>query len=146
MCSALSSITSSVQALKLDSSASSTLVRLPTYTSVILKYLPNAFLINSLNVVFCGRLVRDFEKREKPDGQLMLTNSLAIKKSQDKTTFIDIAIFTTKLCEIAEKYLKKGDYCVYECELTTYDKDEKRYVSAVVKNIIFTQNNKKKEG
>lgn len=100
-----------------------------------------------MNVCFFGgRLVRDFEKREKPDGQLMLTNSLAIKKSQDKTTFIDIAIFTTKLCEIAEKYLKKGDYCVYECELTTYDKDEKRYVSAVVKNIIFTQNNKKKEG
>lgn len=100
-----------------------------------------------MNVCFFGgRLVRDFEKRETTDGQLMLTNSLAIKKSQDKTTFIDIAIFTTKLCEIAEKYLKKGDYCVYECELTTYDKDEKRYVSAVVKNIIFTQNNKKKEG
>lgn len=44
-----------------------------------------------MNVCFFGgRLVRDFEKREKPDGQLMLTNSLAIKKSQDKTTFIDI--------------------------------------------------------
>lgn len=76
----------------------------------------------------------------------MLKNSLAIKKSQDKTTFIDIVIFTTKLCEIAEKYLKKGDYCVYECELSISEKDEKKYVSAVVKNIIFTQNNKKKEG
>ena len=100
-----------------------------------------------MNVCFFGgRLVRDFEKRETTDGQLMLTNSLAIKKSQDKTTFIDIAIFTTKLCEIAEKYLKRGDYCVYECELSISGKDEKRYVSAVVKNIIFTQNNKKKEG
>lgn len=100
-----------------------------------------------MNVCFFGgRLVRDFEKREKPDGQLMLTNSLAIKKSQDKTVFVDIVIFTTKLCEIAEKYLKKGDYCVYECELSISEKDEKKYVSAVVKNIIFTQNNKKKEG
>lgn len=99
-----------------------------------------------MNVCFFGgRLVRDFERRGKPDGQLMLTNSLAIKKSQDKTTFIDIAIFTTKLCEIAENYLKKGDYCVYECELTYIDKDGRRHYSAVVKNIIFTQNNKKKE-
>lgn len=100
-----------------------------------------------MNVCFFGgRLVKDFEKRECTDGSKVLTNSLAIKKSQDKTTFIDIAIFTTKLCEIAEKYLKKGDYCVYECELSISEKDEKRYVSAVVKNIIFTQNNKKKEG
>lgn len=99
-----------------------------------------------MNVCFFGgRLVRDFEKRETTDGQLMLTNSLAIKKSQDKTVFVDIAIFTTKLCEIAEKYLKKGDYCVYECELSISEKDGKKYVSAVVKNIIFTQNNKKKE-
>ena len=76
-----------------------------------------------MNVCFFGgRLVRDFEKRECADGSKVLTNSLAIKKSQDKTTFIDIAIFTTKLCEIAEKYLKKGDYCVYECELTYSDK------------------------
>lgn len=100
-----------------------------------------------MNVCFFGgRLVKDFEKRECADGSKVLTNSLAIKKSQDKTTFIDIAIFTTKLCEIAEKYLKKGDYCVYECELSISEKDGKKYVSAVVKNIIFTQNNKKKEG
>ena len=77
-----------------------------------------------MNVCFFGgRLVKDFEKRE----------------------FVDIVIFTTKLCEIAEKYIKKGDYCVYECELSISEKDGKKYVSAVVKNIIFTQNNKKKE-
>lgn len=61
-----------------------------------------------MNVCFFGgRLVRDFEKRECADGSKVLTNSLAIKKSQDKTVFVDIAIFTTKLCEIAEKYLKR---------------------------------------
>ena len=100
-----------------------------------------------MNVCFFGgRLVRDFEERSLNDGSVVLTNALAIKKSKVKTVFVDIAIFTTKLCEIAEKYLKKGDYCVYECELTYNDKDGKRYYSAVVKNIIFTQNNKKKEG
>ena len=54
-----------------------------------------------MNVCFFGgRLVKDFEKRECADGSKVLTNSLAIKKSQDKTVFVDIAIFTTKLCEI----------------------------------------------
>lgn len=99
-----------------------------------------------MNVCFFGgRLVKDFEKRECADGSNVLTNSLAIKKSKDKTVFVDIAIFTTHLCDLAKRYLKKGDYCIYECELTYSDKDGKRYYSAVVKNIIFTQNNKKKE-
>jgi single-stranded DNA-binding protein len=100
-----------------------------------------------MNVCFFGgRLVRDFEERECADGSKVLTNALAIKKSKDKTVFVDIAIFTTHLCDLAKRYLKKGDYCIYECELTYSDKDGKRYYSAVVKNIIFTQNNKKKEG
>ena len=39
-----------------------------------------------MNVCFFGgRLVKDFEKRETTDGSKVLTNSLAIKKSQDKT-------------------------------------------------------------
>lgn len=100
-----------------------------------------------MNVCFFGgRLVRDFEERSLNDGSVVLTNALAIKKSKDKTVFVDIAIFTTHLCDLAKRYLKKGDYCVYECELSISEKDEKKYVSAVVKNIIFTQNNKKKEG
>lgn len=99
-----------------------------------------------MNVCFFGgRLVRDFEERSLNDDSVVLTNSLAIKKSKDKTIFVDIAIFTTHLCDLAKRYLKKGDYCIYECELTYSDKDGKRYYSAVVKNIIFTQNNKKKE-
>lgn len=100
-----------------------------------------------MNVCFFGgRLVRDFEERSLNDGSVVLTNALAIKKSKDKTVFVDIAIFTTHLCDLAKRYLKKGDYCIYECELSISEKDEKKYVSAVVKNIIFTQNNKKKEG
>lgn len=79
-------------------------------------------------VILVGRLGKDPEVRNSPDGSKIVTMSVATSESwkdrstgerKEKTEWHRVVIFNDKLGEIAERYLKKGGQVYLEGSLQT---------------------------
>ena len=96
-------------------------------------------------VILVGNLGRDPEIRSTQDGTKVANLSLATSESwrdrssgerRERTEWHRVVIFNEKLCEVAEKYLRKGSKIYIEGQLQTRkwtDKDgQERYSTEVV--------------
>lgn len=96
-------------------------------------------------VILVGNLGRDPEIRSTQDGQKIAQLSLATSETwkdkatgerKEKSEWHRIVIFNERLCEVAEKYLKKGSKVYVEGALQTrkwQDKDGvEKYTTEVV--------------
>jgi single-strand DNA-binding protein len=96
-------------------------------------------------VILVGNLGRDPEIRSTQDGTKIANLSLATSETwrdrnsgerRERTEWHRVVIFNDKLCEVAEKYLKKGSKIYVEGQLQTRkwtDKDgQDRYSTEVV--------------
>lgn len=105
----------------------------------------------SLNrVQLIGNLRRDPELRSKQDGSNVATFNLATSESwKDKHTgermerveWHKIVIFNERLCDLAEKYLKKGSKIFVEGQLKTRKWTDNNGVERYVTEIHLTQFN-----
>lgn len=105
----------------------------------------------SLNrVQLIGNLGRDPELRSKQDGSNVATFNLATSESwKDKHTgermerveWHKIVIFNERLCDLAEKYLKKGSKIFVEGQLKTRKWTDNNGVERYVTEIHLTQFN-----
>lgn len=101
-------------------------------------------------VILMGRLVKDIEPRYSNNGNIWLTNTLAVdrKFEKDQTDFINIKAFG-KTAEIMEKYLKKGSKIAIcgEIRVNTYEDNGTRKISQeiVVNEVDFAGSVSKKE-
>lgn len=105
----------------------------------------------SLNKVqLIGNLGRDPELRRKQDGSNVAMFNLATSESwKDKHTgermerveWHKIVIFNERLCELAEKYLKKGSKIFVEGQLKTRKWTDNNGVERYVTEIHLTQFN-----
>lgn len=91
-------------------------------------------------VILIGRLVKDIEPKYSSNGNMWLSNTLAVdrKFEKDKTDFINIKAFN-KTAEFIEKYLKKGSKIaiVGELRVNTYETENgKRTSTEVIVNEI----------
>lgn len=96
------------------------------------------------SVILIGNLGKDPELRRLNNGNPVCNFSLATSErwrskdsgeKQEKTTWHNVVIFDENLCQIAEKYLRKGSKVYLRGSLQTreYEKDgSKRYVTEVV--------------
>ncbi len=83
----------------------------------------------SLNkVILIGNVGRDPEVRHTQDGRKIVTLSIATSESwrdrvtnerQDRTEWHRVVVFNEKLCEVIEKYIKKGAKLYLEGQLQT---------------------------
>ena len=106
---------------------------------------------SSLNrVQLIGNLGRDPELRSKQDGSNVATFNLATSESwKDKHTgermerveWHKIVIFNERLCDLAEKYLKKGSKIFVEGQLKTRKWTDNNGVERYVTEIHLTQFN-----
>ncbi|WP_193369223.1 single-stranded DNA-binding protein [Pelagibius marinus] len=96
-------------------------------------------------VILVGNLGRDPEIRSTQDGTKVANLSLATSETwrdrnsgerRERTEWHRVVIFNDKLCEVAEKYLRKGSKIYIEGQLQTRkwtDKDgQDRYTTEVV--------------
>ena len=96
-------------------------------------------------VILVGNLGRDPEIRTTQDGTKVANLSLATSETwrdrnsgerRERTEWHRVVIFNDKLCEVAEKYLRKGSKIYVEGQLQTRkwtDKDgQDRYSTEVV--------------
>lgn len=94
--------------------------------------------------ILVGRLGKDPEVRRTQSGDPVVSFSLATSNTwrdkdsgerKERTSWHQVVVFNTKLCEVAEKYLKKGSLCYVEGELQTreYEKDgDRRFKTEIV--------------
>ena len=96
-------------------------------------------------VILVGRLGKDPEVRHTNNGGKIASFSLATSESwndrasgerKEKTEWHRVVIFSTGLCDIAEKYLRKGSQVYLEGQLQTRkwtgDDGNDRYTTEVV--------------
>ena len=103
-------------------------------------------MVSGVNkVILVGRLGKDPEVRHTNNGGKIASFSLATSESwndrasgerKEKTEWHRVVIFSTGLCDIAEKYLKKGSQVYLEGQLQTRkwtgDDGNERYTTEVV--------------
>ena len=103
-------------------------------------------MVSGVNkVIFVGRLGKDPEVRHTNNGGKIASFSLATSESwndrasgerKEKTEWHRVVIFSTGLCDIAEKYLRKGSQVYLEGQLQTRkwtgDDGNDRYTTEVV--------------
>lgn len=101
--------------------------------------------MSSLNrVILVGNLGRDPEVKRMASGDPVVTLSIATGESwkdkrtgerRERTEWHRVVIFNTNLCEIAEKYLRKGSKLCLEGQLQTRkwdDRGTERYSTEIV--------------
>jgi len=103
-------------------------------------------MVSGVNkVILVGRLGKDPEVRHTNNGGKIASFSLATSESwndrasgerKEKTEWHRVVIFSTGLCDIAEKYLRKGSQVYLEGQLQTRkwtgDDGNERYTTEVV--------------
>ena len=102
-------------------------------------------MAGSMNkVILLGNLGMDPEVRHSQDGGKIVSVSLATTESwksktgerQDRTEWHRIVIFSQGLCEVAEKYLKKGSKVYIEGQIRTRkwqdNSGQEKYTTEVV--------------
>lgn len=103
-------------------------------------------MAGSMNkVMILGNVARDPEVRQSPDGQKIVTLSIATSEQwRDKNTgerreraeFHRVVIFNERLADVAERYLKKGQKAYFEGQLQTRkwtdQSGQDRYVTEIV--------------
>ena len=103
-------------------------------------------MVSGVNkVILVGRLGKDPEVRHTNNGGKIASFSLATSESwndrasgerKEKTEWHRVVIFSTGLCDIAEKYLRKGSQVYLEEQLQTRkwtgDDGNERYTTEVV--------------
>ncbi len=103
-------------------------------------------MVSGVNkVILVGRLGKDPEVRHTNNGGKIASFSLATSESwndrasgerKEKTEWHRVVIFSTGLCDIAEKYLRKGSQVYLEGQLQTRkwtgDDGNDRYTTEVV--------------
>ncbi len=103
-------------------------------------------MVSGVNkVILVGRLGKDPEVRHTNNGGKIASFSLATSESwndrasgerKEKTEWHRVVIFSTGLCDIAEKYLRKGSQVYIEGQLQTRkwtgDDGNDRYTTEVV--------------
>ncbi len=103
-------------------------------------------MVSGVNkVILVGRLGKDPEVRHTNNGGKIVSFSLATSESwndrasgerKEKTEWHRVVIFSTGLCDIAEKYLRKGSQVYLEGQLQTRkwtgDDGNDRYTTEVV--------------
>jgi len=103
-------------------------------------------MVSGVNkVILVGRLGKDPEVRHTNNGGKIASFSLATSESwndrasgerKEKTEWHRVVIFSTGLCDIAEKYLRKGSQVYLEGQLQTRkwtgDDGNDRYITEVV--------------
>ncbi len=87
-------------------------------------------MVSGVNkVILVGRLGKDPEVRHTNNGGKIASFSLATSESwndrasgerKEKTEWHRVVIFSTGLCDIAEKYLRKGSQVYLEGQLQTF--------------------------
>jgi len=80
-------------------------------------------------LILSGRLTKNFELSKG-----VAKSSIAVDVFKDKTMFVDITAFKAN-AEYCAKYLRKGEMVVVEGELNIYKKDDKTFVSCIVRSI-----------
>ena len=96
--------------------------------------------LNKVQII--GRIVKDVELRQTPNGQNVTTLSIATNRNwtdgsgnkQEQVEFHSVVLWS-KLAEIAGQYLSKGKKVYIEGRLqtTSYEKDgDKRYKTEIV--------------
>ncbi|MBA3284673.1 MAG: single-stranded DNA-binding protein [Nitrosopumilus sp.] len=96
-------------------------------------------------VILIGNLGRDPEVRHAQDGSKIVTLSVATSETwkdratgerRDRTEWHRVVIFNDRLCEIAEKYIKKGNKIFLEGQLQTRkwtdQSNQERYTTEVI--------------
>ncbi len=87
---------------------------------------------------FVGTLGKDWEVKVNQAGKQRASNSLAIRKYNGETLWINLIIFNEKRIPTLTQYTKKGDKFGVETHLdiNDYEKDgqNKQYVSFVIDN------------
>jgi len=105
--------------------------------------------MNNANII--GRLTRDPELRQTPNGISVCTFSIAVtrKHNRDEADFIPVVVWR-EAAENANKYLKKGDQAAVSGNLRTRDYEgndgKRRFVMELVAdNVEYLQKVKRKE-
>lgn len=92
-----------------------------------------------------GRLTMDINVKSVNDKKV-LNNRIAIKRSKEQTTFVDIVAWNGT-AELIQKYYKKGYEILIQGELinSTYKKENVEFQKVVilVEKVIFTNGNPK---
>ncbi len=102
-------------------------------------------MVGSVNkVVLLGNLGKDPDVRHSQDGNKVVSFPLATTESwknksgerQDKTEWHRVVIFSQGLCDVAEKYLKKGSKVYIEGQIRTRkwqdNSGQEKYTTEVV--------------
>lgn len=103
----------------------------------------------SINVcIFSGNIGSEVQLKKTQDGMSVLSFSLAVRRNQNDTDWIQCSAFKEK-AEFISKYFKKGSFILVRTRLkiTTSEKDGKKtyYHNYEVQEVDFGGGNKKEE-
>lgn len=102
--------------------------------------------MNQVNLI--GNLTKETELKYSANGTAMLRNTLAVRRNQEKTDFINIKALGKTAELIANKFSKGSELAlVGNIETGSYEKDGKKVYTfdVLVEKITFTRGNKQQE-